>query len=251
MRIVVLGIGSIGLLWFATPLVVANIRNIGNATGMMVAVLLIVYGIWMPQIHKGIRAFWKNKFARIPLVIVAALGIICAMFVVIESACMISACARQEAKDGTVVVLGCRVYGERPSLSMVERLEAAYEYLTEHPEAECVVSGGKGDGENISEAECMYRWLVEKGIEPSRIYKEEESTSTIENLAFTKDIIEENGLHPEIVIVTNEYHIYRAGVIAEENGFEWSAKPARTAGWLFPTFYVRELYGILEKWFLK
>lgn len=52
----------------------------------------------------------------------------------------------------------------------------------ENTTAVCIVSGGKGDSENISEAEAMYRWLVDKGIDSSRIYKEDKSTSTVENI---------------------------------------------------------------------
>jgi uncharacterized SAM-binding protein YcdF (DUF218 family) len=120
----------------------------------------------------------------------------------------------------------------------------------EHPAADCVVSGGQGDGEDISEAECMYRWLVEKGIDPSRIYKEDQSTSTEENVAFSKEVIEENGLFQKVVIISNEYHIFRAGLIADDHGLVWGAKAARTASWLFPTYYVRELYAILAEWIL-
>ena len=144
--------------------------------------------------------------------------------------------------------MGCKVYGERASLSLLERLEAAYDYLEENPEADCVVSGGQGPDEVISEAECMYRWLVEKGIDPSRIYKEDKSTSTEENIAFSKDIIEENGLFQKVVVITSEYHTYRAGVIAENNNLVWGAHPGKTAIWLFPTYYVRELYAILAEW---
>ena len=104
---------------------------------------------------------------------------------------MISAANRKPPKNATLIVLGCRVYGERASLSMVERLEAAYEYLQENPQAVCVLSGGMGSGENITEAECMYRYLVDKGITSRRLYKEEESTSTIENLKFSLELINE------------------------------------------------------------
>jgi uncharacterized SAM-binding protein YcdF (DUF218 family) len=162
---------------------------------------------------------------------------------------MIGASIRPGTENATAIVLGCRVYGERASQSLRERLEAAYEYLVEHPAADCVVSGGQGDGEDISEAECMYRWLVEKGIDPSRIYKEDQSTSTEENIAFSKGVIEENGLFQKVVIISNEYHIFRAGMIADDQGLVWGAKAARTASWLFPTYYVRELYAILAEWF--
>ena len=171
-----------------------------------------------------------------------------ALLAVVETGCIINANMKKPAENATAVVLGCRVYGERPSLSLVERLEAAYNYLEENPAAVCVVSGGQGSGENISEAECMYRWLVDKGIDESRIYKEDKSTSTEENIAFSKQVIKEHGLNEDIAIVTSEYHSYRAGIIAEKNDMYFGTASGQTAIWLFPTFYMRELYAILAEW---
>jgi uncharacterized SAM-binding protein YcdF (DUF218 family) len=120
---------------------------------------------------------------------------------------------------------------------MVERLEAAYAYLVANPEAKCVVSGGQGNGEDISEAEAMRRWLVNKGIDGDRIYKEDASTSTDENIRFSKRIIENNGLNPQLAIVTSEYHTSRAGILAEKYEMEYGAVPGKTAAWLFPTYF--------------
>ena len=128
---------------------------------------------------------------------------------------------------------------------MRERLDAALIYLEENPDSQCIVSGGMGEGEKISEAECMYRYLIKKGIHSSRIIKEDKSTSTRENLRFSKKIIEERGLSKNIAIATSDYHQYRASKIAKTLGFSVGAVPGHTAWLLFPTFYVRELYGIL------
>lgn len=248
LRVVLMIIAALCFLWFALPLTLSVSLNIGNVTGLAVSVLLFFYGLFMPWVH-GILAKWrKHKVLR--FLHWGILGIIAlvALLVVIESTCMIVAANKEPEPGATVVVLGCRVYGERASLSMVERLDAAYEYLTEHPESKCVLSGGKGDGENITEAECMYRYLVSKGIDGSRLYKEEASTTTRENLLFSKQLIEEHGLHPVIAIATSEYHEYRAGMIANALEIDWAAVPGKTAIWLFPTYYVRELYGILYEW---
>ena len=72
---------------------------------------------------------------------------------------------KMSATDSTVVVLGCQVKGEAPSLTLTERLDAAYDYLCSHPDAACILSGGQGDDEKISEAECMYRYLTKKGFD--------------------------------------------------------------------------------------
>ena len=247
-RFVGVVVGTIAFLWFLLPFVVAGILNIGNMTGMIVSVLFVVYMMFLPLIHELVRDAWKGKRLRGLLVACGTILATIALLVVAETGCMISANMKQPAENATAVVLGCRVYGERASLSLVERLEAAYDYLVENPEANCVVSGGQGSGENISEAECMYRWLVAKGIDKSRIYKEDKSTSTEENIALSKEVIKENGLNENITIVTSEYHSYRAGVIAEKNEVLYGTNAGHTAIWLFPTFYVRELYGILAEW---
>lgn len=245
---VILGVGC--FLWFQAPLTFAGILNLGNVTGMALSVVLIAYALFMPVVHKYIQKMCRFKIGKVSLTTTGVLAIICATLVVIESCCMIGACAKPYAQDATAVVLGCRVYGERASLALRERLAATYEYLSENPNAKCVVSGGQGPGEDISEAECMYRWLVDKGIDPSRIYKEDKSTSTEENIAFSQKVIEENGLFEKVAIISNEYHIFRAGMLADDKDMEWGAKPGASAGWMFPTYYVRELYAILAEWIL-
>ena len=248
LRIVFMAIGVFCFTWFALPLTLSVSLNIGNATGLAISVLLFLYGLLMPWVH-GILFKWRvHKVLRFLYRGILGVITLIVLLVVIESTCMIVAANKEPEPGATVVVLGCRVYGERASLSMVERLDAAHEYLMEHPQSSCVLSGGKGDGENITEAECMYRYLVNKGIDESRLYKEEASATTRENLLFSKQLIEEQGLHPVIAIATSEYHMYRAGMIANALDIEWAAVPGRTAIWLFPTYYVRELYGILYEW---
>lgn len=238
----------VGLIWFLVPLSLSVSLNIGNATGILVCILLGIYGIGMPKIH-GLCRRWALHPVKKWLLrgTYAVIGLV-AVLVVVETGCMISAASKRPIENATLVVLGCRVYGERASLSMVERLEAAYAYLQENEQAVCILSGGKGSGENITEAECMYRYLVNVGIAPERLYKEEMSTSTRENLKFSLELINELELSSDIAIATSEYHQYRAGLIAEELGIQASAVSGKTAWWLFPTYYIRELYGILYQW---
>lgn len=238
----------IAFLWFFLPFLVAGICNIGNITGMIITFTLMLYIKCMPLIHSWIKILWKRKISKIICVFACSIIMLIVSLVVIESGLMIQAATKTPNANATAIVLGCRVYGERPSLSLVERLEAAYTYLSEHSEAVCIVSGGKGDGENISEAEAMYRWLTDKGIHASRIYKEEHSINTDENIRFSKELIEQNGLNENIAIITSEYHTYRAGMIAEKYNLSYGSAPGQTALWLFPTFYVRELYAILAEW---
>ena len=171
LRIVLIIVAVLCFIWFALPLTLSVSINLGNVTGLAVSALLFLYGLFMPWVHRMMQRWCTHKVLRfLHWGILGAIALV-ALLVVIESACMIVAANKEPEPGATVVVLGCRVYGERASLSMIERLDSSYEYLMEHPQSVCVLSGGKGDGENITEAECMYRYLVNKGIDASRLYK--------------------------------------------------------------------------------
>ena len=147
-----------------------------------------------------------------------------------------------------VVVLGAGVNGTRPSLSLQERIDAAYDYLVAYPNAVCIVSGGQGNGENITEAQCMYNELIKRGIDADRLYMEDRSTSTRENIAFSKEIIEKEGLNPCLAVVSNNFHLYRASLVVEAHGLSFGAVPAFTPYPLLFTYVMREFLGIFAQW---
>ena len=130
-----------------------------------------------------------------------------------------------------MVVLGAKVNADGPSVSLWDRICGAYEYLEEHPDVTCVVSGGQGTDEPITEAECMYRELVMLGIDPKRIWIEDEATSTWENMQFTLNLIEEKtGVRPEkLGVLSSEYHLFRASLFAKACNVEFVGIPARTS----------------------
>ena len=250
LQIALIVIGVLGLIWFLTPYAVGRIMNLGNGTGAVIMALIMAYGAFMPKINQAIKKLYARKIGKVILTGILVIVVAVILLASVETAFMIKAATAKPSENATVVVLGCRAYGSRPSIMLASRLDAAYEYLTEHPDAICIVSGGQGPDESMPEAECMYLYLTEKGIAPERIYQENRSTSTRENLLFSQEIIEAEGLNPEIAIVTNEYHEYRAGMVADALEMEHSAVPARTPLWLFPTYYIRELYGIIYEWVL-
>ena len=130
-----------------------------------------------------------------------------------------------------VVVLGAKVRPDGPSVSLMDRICAAAEYLNEHPEVTAVVTGGKGADEPMTEAQCMYDELVNLGIDPARIWVEDQATSTWENLHFSLNLIEQNtGTRPEkIGILSSEYHLFRASLFADACGVESVGIPAPTS----------------------
>ncbi len=124
-------------------------------------------------------------------------------------------------KEDAVIVLGAAVHGDTPSLTLRKRLDAAVEYHSQNPNAIIVVSGGKGQGENVTEAEAMEKYLLEKGVSREVIIKESAATSTYENFLFSNRLIKEKlGENPSVAYITNEYHIMRAGLCAKRAGIE-------------------------------
>lgn len=130
-----------------------------------------------------------------------------------------------------LVVLGAKVRPDGPSVSLWDRIYGAYDYLNAHPDTIAVVSGGQGNDEVISEAQCMYDELVKLGISPERIWMEERSSNTRENLTFSLNLIEEKtGSRPgKLGVLSSEYHMLRAGMVAKSCGVEFVGVPAHTS----------------------
>ena len=146
-----------------------------------------------------------------------------------------------------MVVLGAKVREEGPSVSLMDRIRATQSYMDAHPDVIAVVSGGKGDDEPMTEAQCMYDELVKLGVDPQRIWIEDQATSTWENLNFSLNLIEEKtGTRPEkIGILSSEYHLFRASLFADACGVESVGIPAATSR--LPqkiNHFMREVAGI-------
>lgn len=146
-----------------------------------------------------------------------------------------------------VIVLGAGVNGTVPSLILSERISRAEQYLRDNPDAVAVLSGGQGPGEQISEAQCMFNSLTAKGISPERLLMEDKSTSTRENLRFSMTLIEEKtGTRPaRAAIISNEFHLYRAGLFAREQGLQMIGVPAKTTWFsLRANYFLREIVAV-------
>lgn len=248
LRIVLMISGIIMTIWFILPKIVFDVLNIGNLTGIAVGLILTAFGVFFRRIMGFFKKVTGKRSGRILTGVLCACVLIPVLTAVILSGFMITANLRRPSSDSVLVILGCRVIGHNPSRVLAERLNAAYGYLTEHPDALCIVSGGQGSDEIISEAQCMQDWLTARGIEKERIFMEDRSTSTRENLSFSNEILKSNGLGNNIAIVTSEFHMYRAQAVAKKLDLKAAALPGRTDIILYPTYIVREWYGILYEW---
>lgn len=144
-----------------------------------------------------------------------------------------------------IIVLGAQVYENGPSIVLEYRLEKALAYLNDNPNTLCIVTGGQGYNEPFSEAEGMSAYLIEHGIEESRIILEDKATNTIENITNSMKLYDYQ--NSPTGIVTNEFHIYRSVSIAQKQGIEnVYGVPAHSAWSYLPSNMFREFFGILK-----
>lgn len=192
--------------------------------------------------------FAKSKLLRRLVCILTAVGLV--YFAAVEIPIIRASSGDGNTAYDYIIVLGAAVHGDTPSLSLIERMSAARDYLNEHGDTVAVVSGGQGTDENLSEAQAMYNWLTENGVEPDRIIIEDQSSSTRENLENSFRLIRSrDGDSASVAVVTSEYHIYRAKLIAASLGDEVGAVSARTTYFQIRlNYFIREAFGVTYQW---
>ncbi len=218
------------LLMFLNPLPDLNAGNTLGITVSVSSMLLTVYHAKLPVL----TAFFT---AGLVIGAVPAAFLTRKIFLAAEN-------APPDDRPVTLIVLGCRVKGDRPTRMLRRRLNAAAGYLNSAPQAVCIVSGGKGNDERISEAQAMHDYLISHGIAPERIIMEDRSTTTAENLDFSQQIIRSCSLPGTIALATDSFHQFRAAILARRIGIEPFAVSAHTEPRYLPTYLVREWIAI-------
>ena len=148
-----------------------------------------------------------------------------------------------------LIILGAGVNGATPSLALQTRLDAAAAYLAEHPDIPVVLSGGQGPGEDITEALAMETALRTRFPEKTFLL-EDKATSTAENFRYSKTLLSAAEIDPEsanILIVTNDFHMARACLIAQRQGVHTLRLSAPLPyGWLTVNYYIREAFALVK-----
>ncbi len=206
--------------------------NIGNLLTLLLGTVLLVWGMFAKQLARKLPVWFKLCF--------------CAGLAVLVSMVSFLLCFGTSdtitAKEDAIIVLGAAIHGERPSLTLRDRLDTALEYHSKNPDAFIVVSGGKGPQESITEALAMERYLLENGVSQERIIKEEKATSTYENFIYSKEILDKRlGKDYSVAFISNEYHIYRAQGIAK------TAEYGNNTYYHCPTRWYSLLPGVLRE----
>lgn len=247
-RIITLMLSFIFLIWFIIP-IGFGILNLGNIFGIILCLFFIfTYGFrrtflkikhYFSQ-HGVLSICWHcGKIAVTSFLIYA--------FVI--TAFMLIVSLIPPAPNSTAIVLGCQVRGREPSLMLQERINAASNYMIDNTSARLIASGGKGEGEDISEAECIIAELEEDNIKRVRMYLEKNSHNTSENIEFSIQIIDNYGLDQNVAVVTDFFHQLRARLILQKNDYQGQigSVNANTNILFAPTYIVREWFAIIKE----
>lgn len=238
--------GSVFFVWFLC-LAGMNYGNIGSKTGFVMAVLAIFCGFRFERISEYLSYLDKKK--QRALMILPAIIILPA--VLTTSVMYLTPLKYKPCR--TMIILGCGVNDDgSPTIVEKRRLDRALEYLREYPETAIVAAGGlRDDFGGYQEADSMADYLTAHGINEKMIYKEEKSSSTYENINYSAEIINENGLSKEVLIVTDRFHQYRSVKFAENAGLEPYSLPVKTDWYIWPAYYIREMYAVLGSWIFR
>lgn len=230
--------------FFVLPMM-QGIINIGSISGL--ALCVWIFCVSAAPIHRAIRKlFCRKKLTKIIYRTVNVCFILFAVYGGIVTSLMTWAALQTPSQNATTVVLGAQVKPWGPSAVLSGRISGAENYLEQNKDADAVLSGGQGIDEPTSEAQCMYEELTKSGIDEERLYIEDNSTNTTENIKYSVQIIEENNLNPNLAIATDFYHQLRVRIIANQLGIKESvgAVNSDTSILYLPVFTVREWFAL-------
>lgn len=211
-----------------------------SVLGMTIGILIFLFGVFMPKVLCYLK---KHKVIKALICIFLILALLWAAYC---SIVLLAAGMRRTKDSDTVIVLGCQIKGERPSKMLRQRLDKAYAYLKENPDAVAIMSGGQGPDEVMPEAEAMFNYLVAKGVDPHRLYVEPDSHNTEQNMEYSAEIIKKEGLDTNVVVITQSFHQYRASLYAKEAGLNAYALNCKTNPGTLPTYWLREMFAIVK-----
>ncbi len=239
-----LGLCGAGILWFCLPILHGGFGE-GSVFGIFVCAMGIGLAVLYPRLA-GLGG-WRRWLARAW----AGLYVLGLGWAAYLTVLIVSSQAVPPPEGLNVVVLGAQVYSaERMGMSLRNRVDAAGEYLERNQEVQCIVTGGQGGNEPCPESLTAKNALVRMGIDPERIIMEDKSRNTRQNLEFAMELAQKHGLDTRVVVVSQNFHMYRAVRLARSAGFEAYGLPAETDAIIFPSYYGRELLS-LTKWYCE
>lgn len=234
-------LGVLSLLYFIMYAISAGLTNTFTYAWLLLGAAFLLISFCYKPLKRWIRAL--PKWIKIPAASVIAVCVLAVLTA--EILCIGYGAGTPEPGADYVIVLGAQVRGRTPAYNLARRLDVAYDYLKENPNTIAILSGGRGSGEDISEAQAMAEYLAEKGIAPERMILEDQSRNTDENIRFSRAKMRTEDA--SVVLATNNFHVFRSVRIAKKQGLvNVEGLGAKVMWYTIPNLYLREAFAILK-----
>ena len=225
-----------------------------NALGIIFAVLWFLGTVFLLGMELEILDLGISYAVRTCLVFVACY-LECIFLATVASTFLATRFKVPYDKD-YIIVLGCRIRKDgtlTPLLKgRVDRAlafeKAQYDKTGKH--AVFVPSGGQGPDEIMPEGQAMENYLLEQGVPAERIKREDKSSNTLQNMSFSRAVIESDCgdiSKKKIAFSTTNYHVFRGCVLAGNCGFKAQGLSAKTKAYFYPNAFLREFAGLLAE----
>lgn len=238
-------LGGLGIAATLNAALVSTGVRIGTLLPGCAGVVFIAYAL-VKLLRPGFII--KQRALRIIVTATVCVGIL--SFAAVETLLIVSANGyRPDREVSFVIVPGCGIFEDgRLTLTLKQRLNTAYDYLSGHEDAVCIVSGGQGEREPVPEADAMKEYLVSRGIDASRIATEPDSHDTKQNMKFSAGLMKSRfpGREMSAVVITSGFHMFRSVTLARNNGIKAYGIPAPTPWYMVLNDYMREFIGVIK-----
>jgi uncharacterized SAM-binding protein YcdF (DUF218 family) len=239
-------LGLVGILDTILVLALKGGWNLGTLLPGVLGATMLLWGLKRDYLKQHVL---KDRFLRLRRLVRIGIVVLAASFILIESLLLYNTKDSLPNRVDYLIILGAGLNGDKLSWTLWERVDKGLRILQANKDMRVVVSGGKGPGEWITEAEAMQRYLVEKGIAKERIIKEEQSTSTMENFRFARELlVQQPSYEPSepVLVITNDFHMFRSKILARRNGINPVGVPSPTPWYLRPNAYLREYFAVVK-----
>lgn len=213
-----------------------------NMLSMAFSVLLFAYlTVWPAMGRLGRGLLGTRLYILISLL---AFYLLALLAIYVLSAVLNLVHLRKRRRADYIIVLGAGLIGERVTPLLAARIDKGIELLARNPKAMLIMSGGQGPGEDLAEGRAMADYAVQKGVAAEKIMIEDKSRSTEENLRFSRELM--SGEKPRVILVTTAYHVFRALLLARQQGLKCVGYGAKTKWYFTLNALLREFAGYLS-----
>ena len=222
-----------------------------NLLSPIMGIVILLFFVFM-WIRAGFVTTDYNHWINIPVVFIIYTYIIFGFAFVgfMMYSCVYLWLPKKQHYDFIIIHGAGLLDGERVTPLLKRRIDKAVQafHQSKNPHIRLIASGGQGSDEKISEAQAMYNYLVKNTDVPKEaIILEEKSTTTYENLLFSKEIGEQLVENPRFLFVTNDYHVFRTSTYARQIGMQGDGLGCSTASYYIPSAFIREYVAMCVK----